>query len=372
MRTSAITLAFASLAISAIVPVTGPARAGATGVTRIADVVVPVRFTPYAQQMTQEKSRLIQSGAAVIDPVLSNYLDSGGLTFNEPSFKDLDNDAENVSSDDPATQSSPKKIGTATEIQVRLSRNQSWSSMDLAGDLAGEDPMEAIGNRVGAYWARRTQAAFVATMNGVFADNAAAPSGGDTHAQNDMTRSLAAVNGGVFLDGTTNFGGKAFIDATLTMGDSMEDLTLVMMHSIVYATAMKNNLITFRPASNNPDAIQVPTYLGREVIVDDGLPFSGALFETWLIARGALRIGMGSPKVPTEVDRKPENGNGGGQEILYNRVEWSIHPVGHAFIMGSIPAGGPTNADLATAANWRRVFTERKQIKIARLITREM
>lgn len=348
-----------------------PARAGAAGVTRIADVVVPSRFTPYAQQVTQEKSRLIQSGAAVMDPVLSGYLDGGGLTFNEPSFKDLDNDAENVSSDDPAVQSSPKKIGTATEIQVRLSRNQSWSSMDLAGDLAGEDPMEAIANRVGAYWARRTQAAFVATMNGVFADNAAAPTGADTHTQNDMTRNLSTLNGGVFLDGTTNFGGKGFIDATLTMGDSMEDLTLVMMHSIVYATALKNNLITFVTASDNTGAIRIPTYLGREVIVDDGLPFSGSVFETWLFARGAIRIGMGSPKVPTEVDRKPENGNGGGQEILYNRVEWAIAPVGHAYIQAGIPAGGPTNADLATAANWRRVFPERKQIKMARLITRE-
>lgn len=346
-----------------------PARAGATGVTRIADVVVPARFTPYVQQITQEKSRLIQSGAAVVDPVLSNNLNGGGLTFNEPSFKDLDNDAENVSSDDPTVQSTPKKIGTATEIQVRLSRNNSWSSMDLAGDLAGEDPMEAIANRVGYYWTRRMQAAFVATMRGVFADNAAAPTGGDTHTLNDMTRD---ISGASFSAGVTNFGGSGFIDATLTMGDSMEELTLVMMHSIVYATALKNNLITFRTASDNQGAIQIPTYLGREVIVDDGIPNASGVFETWLFARGAVRIGQGSPKVPTETDRKPENGNGGGQEILYNRTEWTIAPVGHAFIMGSIPAGGPANTDLATAANWRRVFPERKQIKIARLITREM
>lgn len=361
----------AAILASAISAAIGPARAGATGVTRIADVVVPARFTPYAQQRTQEKSRLIQSGAAVVDPILSANLDGGGLTFNEPSFKDLDNDAENVSSDDPAVQSSPKKIGTATEIQVRLSRNQSWSSMDLAGDLAGADPMEAIANSVANYWVRRQQAVFVSTMKGVFADNAAAPSGGDTHTQNDMTRDLSGLNSGVYSAGVTDFGGKGFIDATLTMGDSMEDLTLVMMHSIPYATALKNNLIAFKTVSDNQNAVQVPTYLGREVIVDDGVPFSGGVFETWLFGRGALRIGMGSPKVPTEVDRKPENGNGAGQEILYNRVEWVIHPVGHAFIMGSIPAGGPTNANLATAANWSRVFPERKQIKMARLITRE-
>lgn len=361
---------FAGLAlISTMLSV--PARAGATGVTRIADVVVPSRFTPYTQQITTEKSRLIQSGAAVVDDVLSNNLNGGGLTFNEPSFKDLDNDAENVSSDDPTVQSSPKKIGTATEVQVRLSRNQSWSSMDLAGDLAGADPMDAIANRVANYWVRRQQAAFVSTLRGVFADNAAAPSGGDTHVQNDMTRDLSALNGGAFLDGTTNFGAAPFVDATATMGDSMDDLTLVMMHSVVYATALKNNLIDFVTDSRNGDAVRIPTYLGREVIVDDGVYNTAGVFETWLFGRGALRIGQGSPKVPTEVDRKPENGNGSGQEILYNRVEWAIAPVGYAYIQGAIPAGGPTNADLATAANWSRIFPERKMIKIARLITRE-
>jgi hypothetical protein len=365
------TLRLAAISALASTAFTGPARSFATGVTRIADVVVPSRFTPYTQQRTTELSRLIQSGAAVVDPVLSNNLNGGGLTFSEPSFKDLDNDAENVSSDDPTVQSSPKKIGTATEVQVRLSRNQSWSGMDLAADLAGADPMDAIANRVAGYWVRRQQALFVATLRGVFADNAAAPSGGDTHVQNDMTRDLSALNGGVFSNGVTNFGAAPFVQATATMGDAMGDLTMVMMHSVVYATALQNNLIDFVTDSNNPGATQIPTYLGREVIVDDGVYNNAGVFETWLLGRGAIRLGMGSPKVPTEVDRKPENGNGGGQDILYNRVEWVIAPVGYAYIQGAIPAGGPTNADLATAANWSRIFPERKMIKIARLITRE-
>lgn len=342
----------------------------ASGVTRIADVVVPEIFSPYVQQMTQEKSRLIRSGAIVLDDQLNSALAGGGLTFNEPSFKDLDNDAENVSTDDPATDSTPNKIGTATEIQVRLSRNNSWSSMDLSGDLAGADPMQAIANRVSDYWTRRQQAAFVATLNGVFADNAAAPTGTE-HVQNDMTHD---VSGASFVDGVTNFSAESFIDATATMGDSMEDLTMVMVHSIVYARMLKNNLIDFVSDSVNGNAVRIPTFLGREVIVDDGVPRSSGVFNTWLFGRGAVRGGMGSPKVPTEVDRKPSAGNGGGQDILFNRTEWIIHPVGHAYA-GTPPNGGPSNAsttnNLAHADSWKRVFSERKQIRIARLITRE-
>lgn len=346
----------------------------ASGVTRLSDVVTPEIFTPYAQQLTQEKSRLIRSGALTADPVLSNELAGGGLTFNEPSFKDLDNDEENVSTDDPAVDSTPNKIGSATEIQVRLSRNNSWSSMDLTADLIGTDPMQAIANRVSDYWVRRQQAAFVATMNGVFADNAAAPAGTDTHTQNDMTHSLAALNGGAFSDGVTNFSAEAFIDATTTMGDSMEELTLVMMHSLVYAKALKNNLIDFIPDAVNPAAQAIPTFLGRTVVVDDGMPNAGGLFDTWLLGRGAVRWAAGSPKVPTEVDRKASAGNGGGQDVLHNRVEWIIAPAGYAYA-GTPPKGGPSNAatanNLAHAASWSRVFSERKQIRIARLVTRE-
>lgn len=340
----------------------------ASGVTRISDVVVPEIFSPYAQLKTQEKSRLIRSGAIMMSPVLSDNLAGGGLTFNEPFFKDLDNDEENVSSDDPGVTSSPNKIGTGTEIQVRLSRNNSWSSMDLTAALAGADPMDAIANSVADYWVRRLQAVFVSTMKGVLADNAAAPSGTE-HTQNDM---IHDISGAAYSAGVTDFSAEAVIDAAVTMGDSMEDLTMIMMHSIVYARAQKNNLIDFIPDSEG--RINIPTFLGREVIVDDGLPFTGGVFDTWLLGAGAFAMGMGSPAVPTEVDRKADSGNGGGQDILHNRVEWTLHPVGHAYV-GTPAKGGPSNAatanNLAHAGSWQRVFPERKQIRIARLVTRE-
>lgn len=339
----------------------------AAGVTRISDVVVPEIFTPYVQQLTEEKSRLIRSGAVVNDGRFGALLSGGGLTFNEPSFKDLDNDAENVSTDDPDVHSTPNKLGTATEIQVRLSRNNSWSSMDLTAALAGADPMLAIANRVADYWVRRQQAGFVATMKGVFANNDTATDA--YHTQFDMTHD---ISGAAYSAGVTDFSAEAFIDATLTMGDSMEDLSLVFMHSVVYGRAQKNNLIDFIPDSEG--RITIPTFLGREVVVDDGVPQAAGVFETWLFGAGAVGWGSGDPKVPTEIDRKPTAGNGSGQDVLHNRVEWIIHPRGNAYI-GTSPAGGPSNAatanNLAAAASWRRVFSERKQIKIARLVSRE-
>lgn len=340
----------------------------ATGTVRIADAVVPSIFTPYVQQITEEKSRIIQSGLMTASPFLSNLLAGGGLTFNVPGWKDVENDAENISTDDPAVFSTPNKIGSATELAVRLNRNNSWATMDLAAQLAGSDPAEAIAQRVGAYWARRLQAATIATINGVFADNAAAP-GGTEHVQNDLT---VDIKGGAYSAGVTDFSAEAFIDACLTMGDSMEDLVAVCVHSVVYARMQKNNLIDFIPDSQGQ--INIPTFLGREVIVDDGMPVSSGVYESWIFGRGALQFGSAEPPVATETIRVPSAGTGSGQDVLHNRVQWCIHPVGHRYA-GTPANGGPSNANtannLANAGSWQRVYAERKMIKIARLITRE-
>lgn len=341
--------------------------------TSVSDVVVPEIFTPYTQQLTEEKSRIIQSGLAVRDPSIDNLLAGGGLTFSVPSFRDLDNIDERVSTDTSvpfnhpdaslpdgvARPPNPNKIQTSTEVAVRLSRNNSWSSTDLTAALAGADPMEAIADRIAYYWTRRLQAAFIATWNGVIADNVA----------NDNGDYVNDISGSVFIDGVTNFSAEAFLDTSLTMGDSMEDLTAVVVHSVVYNRMQKNNLIDFIPDSTG--RVNIPTFLGREVIVDDGIPRRDNVYDTWLFGGGATRLGIGQAKIPTEVERKAGGGNGGGQEVLYNRVEWALHPVGHAFSMTATPNGGPANAELSDATSWNRVFPERKQIKFARLVTRE-
>lgn len=335
--------------------------------TLIADIIVPEIFTPYVARETEEKSRLVQSGAVARDGEIDGLLAGGGLTFHAPSYNDLENSDENISSDTGAD-STPGKIEAVDEIAVRLSRNNSWGAADLTSGLAGNDPMNVIANRVAGYWVRRLQAAFIATMTGIFADNDAAPTGTE-HVQGDLTHD---VSGASYAAGVTDFTTEAFIDAAITMGDSMEDLGMVFVHSVVYARMQKNNLIDF--VQDSVGLVDIPTFLGRMVIVDDGMPAAGGVYETWMFGAGAMRWGVGSAKVPTEVDRNPEANQGGGEEVLHSRVEWCMHPAGHAYV-GTAPNGGPSNDatanNLANAASFQRVWNERKQIKIARLITRE-
>jgi hypothetical protein len=359
--------------------------------TQISDVIVPAVFTPYTQQLTMEKTAIIQSGIAARDDFLDNLLAGGGLTFTVPSWQDIGDPAENVSSDNPNSTSTPNITQASAEVAVRLSRNASWSTMRLATALAGADPMQSIASRVSDYWVRRLQRAFVAVCQGIFANNALAdPTLGRSGQvginagygkQNDLTHD---ISGASFTAGVTNFSAAAFIDASTLLGDAAQDVTAVFMHSIVYSTAQKNNLIDMIPDAEGH--VNIPTFLGRRVIVDDGMPnpagdasngsqTAAGIYHTWLVGPAAFRLGVGTPIVPTEIFRYPDQGNGAGSDVLYNRVEWCIHPVGHAYVGSPSTQGGPTNAatagNLAYQTSWVRVFPERKQIKLARLITRE-
>ena len=212
-------------------------------------------------------------------------------------------------------------------------------------------------------------------MSGIDKDNGANDSGDYAH----------EIVGTGFVDGVTNFSAEAQIDAAQTMGDSSDDLSMLMVHSVVFARMQKNNLIDFIPDARGE--VEIPTFLGMAVIRDDGMPSGTSvvrkdgsagvvgMYESWMFAAGALQLGVGSAKVPAETSRKPDAGNGGGQETLYNRVEWLPHMSGHAYVATSPANGGPSNAatanNLNIASSWNRVWPERKQIGYARLITRE-
>jgi hypothetical protein len=346
--------------------------------TVIADLVQPDIFTSYGQILTEKKSRLVRSGAVVRDAFLDSLLSGGGGSgsaattyFNIPSFKDLDDDTALIASEANAvlfggTAVTPKRIQSAVEKAVRCSRGQVWSASQLAAALSGTDPLSAIQNLTSSYWARHDNAMFIALVKGLLADNAAAPGGSDTHTQNDLTFD---VSGSAYDPGVTDFSAEAFLDALQTMGDSQDQLGLVMVHSVVYNRMLKNDLIDFE--SDSEGKTRIARFMGKTVIVDDNMINASNVYDTWIFGEGAIRLGFGSPQNATEVSWSPDGGNGFGQEALWNRRYLMWHPTGHSFVATPASIGGPTNAELEAAASWSRVYPERKQIKIARLKTRE-
>ena len=107
---------------------------------QLSALIVPQLFTPYVLKETETKSRLIQSGAVSRSAFLDNFLTGGGNIVTMPFWKDLARSGSNVSSDDDSTSSTPRTFAADSVVQHRLSRNMSWTSTDLAADIAGDDP----------------------------------------------------------------------------------------------------------------------------------------------------------------------------------------------------------------------------------------
>lgn len=330
--------------------------------TTLADVIVPQEFAEYSIKRTAEMSPLLTSAAVFTDPTFVSFLNGGGQTVNVPAWNPLAQTESNVS-DDSQTSATPEKIVAHADIAVRHNRNQHWTSMDLSAQLAGSDPIDAIATQQGDYWGLDIQKVLLSSLQGVEADNVA----------NDGSDMVVDV--GTDAVGTPTaaelISAENIIDAMQTMGDNQMDIALLAMHSVQMSTLNKLNLIDYIPDWRGE--VNQPTYLGKPVIVNDQLTAIAGTNRTkyrcFLFGAGSLAWGETPARVPVAVDRDELKGSGGGQETLSTRRQFIIHPAGVKFTSNTMTGPSPTNAELVNPLNWDRVYPERKQVKMAFLIT---
>lgn len=336
---------------------------------RLSDVVIPEVYLSYQAEDAVELTAFFQSGVAITDQVLSAEASSGGNEVNIPFWKDLDRTEDpNISSDDPGVSATPSKIITGRQIARAAYLNKPYQAADLAGIIAGSNPMQRIRNRFGSWWNYQLQRRILATMEGILADNVA----------NDSSDMVIDISGATNADVTadTIFNRKAFTAAAFTSGDHWDDYTAIAVHSTVAQTMADNDDIEFiRDSEGN---IVNRTYLGRTVIIDDSLPFTpaagtgpgdaAAQYTSILFGSGAVGYGEAMPDNAVEIDRDILGGNGGGIETIIERKNWMVHPFG--FATGTAPAaeGGYTLAELKLAASWNRVVA-RKNVPLAFIIS---
>lgn len=331
--------------------------------TRLSDVYVPEPFERLVVQETKEKSALFQSGIVTQNGRINELASGSGKIFDMPKLNDLGNSEANVGNDDPTATSTPEKVTSFTDQAIKHFRNNSWSEADLTAALTDpRDPLRALAGRVGSYWTRQYQSYLINILQGVLADNEANDGG-------DMVHDVATdATGAPTAAELVSFDNIA--DAQITMGDALEDISAIAVHSAVYNQMRKNGNIDFvEPQSAD---MRIPFFGTMRVIVDDGLPVASGTnrltYTSILFGPNAIGYGEGSPKTPSEVERKPDQGNGEGVEILYYRRHFIMHPMGVKFTNTSVASTSPTNTELATATNWDRVY-DRKQIPIAFLKT---
>lgn len=325
---------------------------------QLADIYNPLTFARREQEAQLELNRFINGGVMVSDAALDAQLGAGGNIGEISNYNPLGTPEPNYSTDDPNSFSTPNKV-TSAKMAFRLtSQNQSWSTMDLSRELALEDPVGAITGRIGQYWATINERRLLQSCMGVLADNIANDGG-------DMVITVGTDDAAAVTD-AERIGPDAILDAKQTAGDHAGMFTAIAMHSAIYTRLQKQNLIVYIP--NARGEVVIPTYLTYRVIVDDSMPAvmgtNRILYTCIMFGAGTFGSANGRVMVPSEMDRIPGAGDGGGQDVIHSRRSDLIHPFGFSFTSAAVAGQSATLAELATATNWNRVW-DRKHIPLA-------
>lgn len=327
--------------------------------TRLTNIIEPEVFAPYMLERSLNQNQFYTSGVISASPEFASFLQGGGRNIDLPFWGDLSGDSD-VPSETVAT--TVNNIAAASMVARRQFREKAWGSNDLAAALAGSDPYEAILNRVGGYWGKQMEQILLYSLQGVFADNAANDS-------SDLIVNIAIEDGNAATS-ANKISAETTIDAVMKRGDMYGDIIAIAMHSEVYKTLVKNNLIDFIPDSEG--RLTIPQYMGLSVVVSDNMPktagsSSGYKYTSYLFARGAVAFANSAYQImPVEVYRDPTKG--GGIDILYTRQQFVMHPRGFSWVMAADTGVTPTDANLYAATSWNRVY-QLKNTGVVALIT---
>src|SRR3974390_305671 len=319
--------------------------------TAVADIIIPTEFEKYAIERTAELSRFGDSGIIERAPEFDALAQGGGREVKMPFWKDLTANRQLLSD---AASLQVNKIAADTDIARIHNEAQVWSVNHLAKVVSGDDPMGAIVDLVGAYWARTDEGLVISCLKGMFA---AASMAGNLLAIH--SESVAAQSANTKLNGAK-------------LGDAASRLTAVAMPSGTEAALKKLDLIDFLPDSEGKPSLA--TFQGRRVVVDDSLPTragttDGTVYTTYLFGQGAFAKGVapldGTPlqggfgTEGVEMARVPLDSD----TVLINRRRYILHPRGVKFTSTSVAGDTPTNAELENQANWVRVW-EGKNVRL--------
>lgn len=312
-------------------------------ITKISDVVVPEIFGPYMIEKTTELSRLLSSGIATPDPKIAALINEGGKTINLPSWNgDITDDDDDVLADGEAM--SVSKITSFDDVACKHVRGKGFGATDLSKFFSGDDPMGAILNCVGGYWARKMQKLLLKTLEGVFKS--------------------ASMSSNVLDNSTGVISYETLTAAMYLLGDHYDSLTAIAMHSAVMNKLAQLNLLERYP--NPTDRKPYYTSLfGKEVIVDDGLaPDENGVYPVYLFGAGSIAYNEATGIVNAETDRDKQ----AGVDYLFTRRAFTMHPRGVKWV-GTAAGETPTNEELATGTNWQLVG-KAKNVRIALLKTK--
>lgn len=279
----------------------------------------------------------------------------------------LDGDAVNYDGQTDITATSTK---TFEQGVVVVGRAKAWVEKDFSFDITGGvDFMDNVAQQVVDYWQDVDQDTLLSILKGIFSMT------GGKNAE-FVEKHTFTVDGP--MEATTLNTATA-----QACGDRKKKFALVFMHSTV-ATNLENlNLLTALKYTDKDGVtrdLTLYSWNGKLVVVDDGMPteeVEGAtIYTSYVLGEGTINFEDIGTKVPYEMARDPKTN--GGQDTLYTRQRKVFAPFGISYEKASQDTLSPTDAELASGANWalvhsgeteeaQRSYIAHKAIPIARI-----
>lgn len=294
----------------------------------------------------------------------------------------LDGDAVNY---DGATDITATSTKTFEQGVVVIGRAKAWTEKDFSFDITGGvNFMDNVAAQVGQYWDEKDELTILKVLEGVFKMTGTK----NLEFVNGHTYDATAIGDGMFTATTINSA------ANKACGANKKKFTMAFVHPDVATNVENLNLLkhlTYTDKDGITRDLDLGTVNGKLFIITDMVPTEevaesseGAgdgytAYTTYLLGDGCISYEDIGAKVPYEMSRDPKTN--GGEDTLYTRKRKVFAPFGISYEKASQSSLSPTDAELATGANWtlvhsgeavaaNRTFINHKAIPIARIITK--
>ena len=302
---------------------------------------------------------LLSSGILVEAPENVVSANDKGYTVAIPKWNTLSGDSVQITS---ATSTTINNFTDYKDVGVWVEREKAWGSDQMVAVVAGKDPTEEIARQLGTYGAIEMHKIALKVLTGVF-DTALA-----------TTHSTGATYAGDIISP------EAIIAAKQLLGDNNDLLKAIVMNSKVQSDAITQKILTY----DNGGAVTYNTgntgnLLGLSPVVSDKLVAVSSVYSSYIGALASMiyklrnRVNQRFTNANTykigqfEVELNREAKTAGGQDELILRFSGLAHVPGVQW-NGTV-ATNPTDAQLATGANWTKVATDDKLIRLVELKT---
>ena len=379
----------------------------------------PTVFEKYRKKVPSVKENsLIKNGLLNPTPNTRARLSDevGGNYIVEPIKGLLDGDVLNY---DGVVNMTATSRDTFEQGKIIIGRMKAWTEKDFSRELTGEDWIKGIAADVNEYYDGVDQNTLLSILKGIFA------------MQNDDSGFIANHVSDISdtLDGMIS---ATSLNSALqkASGDKKKLFKVAFMHSMV-ATNLENlNLLNFLKYTDSEGIerdLGLATYNGKLVVIDDEMPELNGYDAATSTTAGALKVVASNPttgqiaiadvkaadyypadvaandyvtegtkyvtyvmgekffdydnvgvRVPNEMNRDPATN--GGLDTLYTRQRKLFVPKWISFTKNSMASNSPTDAELATGANWEvvnngktganKAFVNHKMIPLAKIISR--